>query len=376
VKISVLSFNLSDNATGRADLLARLLAPRYEVAVVGPQFGSAIWEPARGSPVQYRSVPAARGPGFARWIGRLLELIDGELIYASKPRPTSFGVGLLARLRRRRPLLLDIDDWEVGFYYQARGLRRLGRFLNLADPNGLLWTWLMERKVRRADGLTVASRFLADRFGGTLLPHVRDTEAWDPTRHDGAAVRAKLGVAGRKTVMFLGTPRGYKGVDDLVEAVGRLGGSVTVVLVGVNLESQDARRWAALPFVRLVGKIPFDEIPGYLMAADVVAVPQRATAATIGQVPAKLFDAMALGRPIVTTSVSMIPEILDGAGVLVPPGDVPALAAGLRRLLDDPATAAALGRRSRERCVAEYSFTAARARLFPLIEEVAARGSR
>lgn len=376
MKISILSFNLSDNATGRADLLARLLAPRHEVAVIGPRFGPGVWEPARGSPIEYRSVAAARGPRFARAAGKLLELIDGDLIYASKPRPTSYGLGLLARRRRGRPLLLDIDDWEVGFYYQARGIRRLGRFLNLSDPDGLPWTWLMERLVRSADGVTVASRFLAERFGGTLVPHVRDTVAWDPARVDAAAARAKLGLAGRKTVMFLGTPRGYKGVDDLVEAAGLLGGDVTLVLVGVSLESAEARRWAALPWVRLVGKIPFDEIPVHLMAADVVAVPQRDTAATVGQVPAKLFDAMALGRPIVTTSVSMIPEILGGAGVLVPPGDVTALAGALRRMLDDPSTAGALGRRARERCVAEYSFEAARARLFPLIDAAVAPGSR
>ena len=36
----------------------------------------------------------------------------------------------------------------------------------------------------------------------------------------------------------------------------------------------------------------------------------------VGQVPAKLFDAMALGRPVVSTRVSMIPEILDGCGLI------------------------------------------------------------
>ena len=106
-----------------------------------------------------------------------------------------------------------------------------------------------------------------------------------------------------------------------------------------------------------------------------VAVPQRDTPDTIGQVPAKLFDAMALARPIVSTHVSMIPEIVDGGGVLVPPGDVRGLTGALTRLLDDPAAAAALGRRGRARCEAHYSFHAARAVLFPLFESLAARVS-
>ena len=89
--------------------------------------------------------------------------------------------------------------------------------------------------------------------------------------------------------------------------------------------------------------------------------------------PAKLFDAMALGRPIVSTAVSMIPEILEGCGVLVPPDNPTALRAALGRLLDDPAGAAELGRRARRRCAERYSFTAARAVLFPLIDDLAAR---
>ena len=45
MKISILASDLSDNATGRADLLARLLSSRYEVDVVGPQFGKGLWAP-------------------------------------------------------------------------------------------------------------------------------------------------------------------------------------------------------------------------------------------------------------------------------------------------------------------------------------------
>jgi len=219
----------------------------------------------------------------------------------------------------------------------------------------------------------VASRFLERRFGGTLLPHVRDTDAWDPSRYDRAAARARLAVGDRKVVMFLGTPRSHKGVDDLVEAVRALGPGVVLALVGVDPARSGAPRWSAPSHVRVIGEIPFDDVPRYLVAADVVAVPQRATSDTVGQVPAKLFDAMALGRPIVSTSVSMIPEILEGCGVVVAPGDVFALAGAIKRLLDSPDEASALGRRARERCEARYSFRVARAILFPLIENLARR---
>ena len=127
------------------------------------------------------------------------------------------------------------------------------------------------------------------------------------------------------------------------------------------------------PAASLLPWVPFEEIPTLLAAADVVAVPQRATSDTVGQVPAKIFDAMALGRPVVSTRVSMIPEILEGCGLLVEPGDVPGLAAAIARLLDSPGEAEALGARARERCVERYSFQSARRDLFPLIERVMAK---
>jgi len=374
VKVSVLAADLSDNATGRADLLARLLSARYDVEVVGPRFGADVWMPAREGAIPQRSVRAGRYPGFARHIPALLDLVDGDVIVASKPRATSFGLALLARARRRRPLVLDIDDWEIGFFSRSGPWGRIGRALNVANPNGLPWTWLAEKLVSRADAITVASRFLERRFGGTLLPHARDTEAWDPGRYDRAATRRRLGVDGEKVVMFLGTPRGHKGVDDLVEAVGSLGPGVILALVGVDAARSGAQRWSAPAYVRVTGEIPFDDVPRYLIGADVVAVPQRDTMDTVGQVPAKLFDAMALARPIVSTSVSMIPEILEGCGVVVEPGNVSALAGAIKRLLDNPVDAADLGRRARERCESRYSFRVARATLFPLIEKLTNQG--
>jgi len=370
VKVSVLAFDLSDNATGRADLLARLLAPRFAVEVVGPRFGDDLWPPARGGVIAYRVRPGARYPGFAARAGELARLADGDVLLASKPRPTSYGIALLARRQRPRPLLLDIDDWELGFFYRSGFWGSVGRGVNLANPNGLPWTWAMERLVGRADAITVASRFLERRFGGTLVPHVRDTDAWDPARFDRSASRAALGVGDAPVVMFLGTPRGYKGVDDLVEAMAGVA-TARLVIVGAEPDHPTARRWAERSGVIVRGPVPFDDVPRYLAAADVVAVPQRATSDTLGQVPAKLFDAMAMARPIVSTSVSMIPEVLDGCGMLVPPGEPRALRAVVEGLLADPARARELGRRARARCIDRYSFTSARAVLIPLVERLA-----
>jgi hypothetical protein len=85
-----------------------------------------------------------------------------------------------------------------------------------------------------------------------------------------------------------------------------------------------------------------------LLRADIVAVPLRVENISAGQMV--IIQAMALGRPLVVTRTPTIGDYLeDGVNaLLVPRGDVTAMAAALRRLLDDPALAAALGQRAQE----------------------------
>ena len=231
----------------------------------------------------------------------------------------------------------------------------------------------MERLRGLADGITVASRFLERRFGGVLIPHVARHGSLGP-RPRSIRSRPATGWAWARSASSCSSarPARYKGVVDLAAAVGRLGRpDVVLALVGTDPASDTGRAVAAHhPAARLVGRVPIAQVPAYLGAADVVVVPQRDSSDTRGQVPAKLFDAMALGRPVVSTRVSMIPEILEGCGLLVEPGDVAGLGAAIARLLDRPEEARALGDAARRRAVERYSFEAARARAVP------ARGAR
>jgi glycosyltransferase involved in cell wall biosynthesis len=72
--------------------------------------------------------------------------------------------------------------------------------------------------------------------------------------------------------------------------------------------------------------------------------------------PATVREAMVYGSPLVATRTGGIPEMVeDGVhGLLCPPGDAPALASAVRRLLDDPALAARLGARAAEHCHRTY----------------------
>jgi glycosyltransferase involved in cell wall biosynthesis len=71
--------------------------------------------------------------------------------------------------------------------------------------------------------------------------------------------------------------------------------------------------------------------------------------------PMTLLEAMAQGRPTVATSVGGVPGVLRGCGIVVPPGEVHALATAVVTLLRNPALAARLGKRGYERLRRRYA---------------------
>lgn len=372
-KITILNFDLSDNSLGRAYILGQALSDHYEVKIVGPAKKGDIWEPLRKSDIKITKVPHKRFPFLLFKLPSILKEIDGDIIYAVKPRFTSFGFGLLKKLFSKTPLILDIDDWEVGFYLKKGVLSRLSRFVHIFNPNGLFWTWIMQFFIRYADGITITSTFLKEKYGGEIIAHGKDTDLFDPELFKSDDLKKQIGIDGKKTVMFLGTPREHKGVEDALKAVLMIDSpDLLMVVVGANLGGDYEKRLKSLGGNRLVliGQIPFNEVPMYLMLADVVVVPQRRTLDTVGQIPSKLLDAMAMAKPIIATRVSDIPEILNDCGILVEPNSPEELFKAIRWVIDNPEKATQMGLKARERCIKQFSLTSIRKRLQHIVGEL------
>jgi glycosyltransferase involved in cell wall biosynthesis len=366
--VTVISHDLTGNALSRAYVLAKLLQPEYRVRVVGQAPTDDVWAPVRSdTSIEYRRFyhPSAvgvwaAGPRIAR------RLIDGDVIVAVKPMHASLGLGLQARRLLGRPLMLDMDDWELGFlsdsvYWEARILKTRWVW----ETQSPLYTRLADRCIREADAVTVSSSFLQQRYGGTWLGQPRDEALFNPCRFP-----AKTG-DGPKTVLFLGSARGHKGLHELLEAWTRVRHPRAVLrIVGTPLDDPliQSLRPLADARVQFEGTVPFDQVPSILASADVFVLPQKAGRASVGQVPMKMIDAMALARPVVGTAVGDIPAWLaDGAGVVVPPDDPAALACAVEKLLDQPAERIELGGRARARFLKYGSFAAVRPRLARLV---------
>lgn len=156
-----------------------------------------------------------------------------------------------------------------------------------------------------------------------------------------------------------------KGVDDVIRALTALPGAELVVAGGPRddllVADPEVRRLGAVARacgvadrVRLQGALPRGEVAALLRSADVVACTPWYE--PFGIVP---LEAMACGVPVVASAVGgMLDSVVDGVtGLHVPPRDPRALAAALRRLLDDADARARLGAAGRRHAVDHYAWS-------------------
>jgi glycosyltransferase involved in cell wall biosynthesis len=214
---------------------------------------------------------------------------------------------------------------------------------------------------RRADVVrAVSSQIAADAVRAGVHPHrvvvigIRcDTGLLDPARWkaEGAALRAGLpGDPDAPVIGFLGSLNGSKGLDVLRDAVLDVNASRPVRLAVAGdgplrpLLAQ-AAGIAGGPSISLLGRLPGLDVPSFLSAVDLLALPSYDEG-----LPRAVLEAMAMTCPVVASEVGGVPELIQHGvnGLLVPPGDRAALVEALKSLIDDEALRARLGRRARQ----------------------------
>ena len=353
MKISILTPDFSSNCLGRSYLLARLLQKYHQVKIVGPMFGEHIWLPLMNTN-DITFIPIRMKPYNSSLYCNLWKIVrecNGDILYASKPLITSFGLGIIAKRKYNIPLILDIDDWEIAPFMMHTPIYRYLRCLRyINNPFSFIPTLLMNRLIKMADFVTVSSKALMKLYSGVIIPHVRKV----------THVKIKTSKK-QKTIMFLGTPRPHKGLDDLIEAFRQIEKQDIILrIVGINDSDRDCQKFISLvqldKRIQLHGMVPFDKLNIYIAMADIIVIPQRNTLYGRTQLPAKLFDAMAQGKPIIATRVSDIPEILNDCGIIVEPGNVTELQKAIEYLVEHPQERKSLGKKAVKRCELYYNF--------------------
>jgi phosphatidyl-myo-inositol alpha-mannosyltransferase len=172
-----------------------------------------------------------------------------------------------------------------------------------------------------------------------------------------AAPAADLG-PGRK-MLFVGRLDARKGFPVAVDAFAALApayADLRLIVVGAGAQASALDRLSAdlRERVTMLGAVANRELPPIERACDVFVGPSLG-GESFGVV---LLEPMAAGLPVIASRIPGYDEVVeDGStGLLVPPGDGRALAAGVARLLEDPSLAARLAAAARERVASRYEW--------------------
>ena len=298
---------------------------------------------------------------FTRGALREIACAPPDFIYQRYSRFTSAGVE--ASLGARRPLFLEYNGSEVwvGRYWDRVGmLGLLAQFerLNLATAARIFVVSEVERRNLLRAGIS------EDKI--IVNPNGVDVEKFKPDV-GGLEERARLGIESDETLVgFVGTFGPWHGVLVLAHAIATMpqDARIRFLLVGAGSLREEAERIiseaGAMERVIFTGVVEHARVPALLDACDVLAsphVPLEDGSEFFGS-PTKLFEYMAMGKPIVASRLGQIAEVLETeeTALLVEPGDASALLEAILRLARSPQLRARLGAAARNVAVSRHTW--------------------
>jgi glycosyltransferase involved in cell wall biosynthesis len=265
------------------------------------------------------------------------------ILIEAQPVFTSLA-GLFLSRRLGAPYVLNVSDlWpdhllSVGALTENHPVYRLAR-------------GLVDLTYRHAAAITAMSPLWAEKIGGYIgqsdqiqvLFNGVDLETFRP-HLDAAAFSHKYGLNGCRTVSFIGTFATQYDFDTMLAVARRFKHrpDTQFVFIGQGSQNDILQRELAggdVTNVRWLKWIDHAEMPEAWAASAVTFWALRPQDLYRGTIPAKLYEAMASGTPIVAATEDVAAHLItaSGGGFAVPFGDVDGMTSTIQRLLDDDA---------------------------------------
>ncbi len=241
-------------------------------------------------------------------------------------------------------------------------------------PGGRWRKGLMAKAMPNLSGVIAISGGVRDdlvRLGVPASKILVEHDAFDAKRFEGVPnrvqAREQLGLPkDAQLVIYTGGLLAWKGVEILVQAASRMPDVEFVIVGGMDADVRRLREHArGLGNVQILGFKEPGLISLYLASGDVGVVPNRSKPAISSEYtsPLKIFEAMAIGLPLVVSDLPSMRDILSEAEACFVPADDPeSLANGLRRVFSDEKLRIELGSQLSQRAP-QHTFDARAARL-------------
>ena len=252
---------------------------------------------------------------------------------------------LIAARRCGLPFIYEVSGlWEIVHASRDSASRRSAE---------IRWITFLETLVAtHADHVFTLNHAMEDELAERGVDRNRLTvvpNSVDPTRFQIVERSERLAVdldlpLGVPVVGYVGSFQDYEGLDDLIQAlamVSRQGLDFRALLVGsgaMHANIAEAIREADLTEeVRLLGRVPFEEVPEYYSLIDIACFPRKPNLLTEIVSPMKPLEAMALGKCVVVSSVLPLQELVDHeeTGLVFEKGNPESLTRELARAIQE-----------------------------------------
>jgi glycosyltransferase involved in cell wall biosynthesis len=283
------------------------------------------------------------------------EVGPDSVLMVCKPRPELLPLSL--KLAASVPVLVDIDDPELEVGWGATKLRSRAALVARYGPSRFRFGWA-RNAVKRMHVIT-SNPALQSLYGGEVVPHVREAMPPRTPNDPDATPSFKVG--------FIGTPRAYKGIDELRAAIRELATEREVRLCITAPPPDDARPWEDW-----VGATSMEQGLRLLDGCNAAAVVSRPGPWGDLQVPVKLIDAMHAAVPTVITPRLPLLWAAGGSSVVVPDGCSVEIGNAFKLIANDTGLAKALGAAAQRRAREAFTSTAAAPHLLTAIDRAEA----
>jgi glycosyltransferase involved in cell wall biosynthesis len=298
-----------------------------------------------------------------RRLGNIVERFKPSFIY-QRHAIFNFAGGMIAN-RFGIPLVLEANDSEV---WIRKHWSRLA-LEDLATRSEALALQLADRIAVNSTGVQeqlAPYRIKRDRY--LLNPNGVDPDEFHPDI-DGTPVRRRYGIGNEILVGFIGTFTRWHGIETLFDAAviaTQQESRLRFLLIGEgDLRSALEKRSMDLGLqggITFAGLVPHSEAPRHLAACDILVSPHLGfqDGTKFFGSPTKLFEYMAMGKPIIASRLEQIGEVIvDGVnGLHMNPGDVRQLADLILKLARDGRLRDKLGAQARQDVIRKHTWNA------------------
>jgi len=254
------------------------------------------------------------------------------------------------------------------------------------EPSSLMFRFwrMVESKICYGSKLILTSsphliEMLRKEFGISeekikYVPDGVDTDLFDPNRFNGEEIRREYGISDNSNIIiYAGIFTRYQGLNFLIEKViphvVKERQDVKFMLIGYPVDEYRrlARRVGVEKYILFTDKQRLDEIPRFLVAADIAVTPKFME---MGEANLKILTYMAMGLPTVCFDYMYNKQMLQGSGLTTKPGDAKEFSDAILNLLDNPRRKKVMGQRARVIAENEYSWLSTAQKIVEIYDKV------